>query len=107
MAITKARGATYVTIYPDLSALVYLRSQIQGLTYLQCRDELRQGDNEEVEIEKELELLVECKREESRNRVFLIANYIRWIWGFATYTFSVDSVTRRRELTCGTEGYCP
>ena len=43
-------------------------------TDLQRRNELRQGDEEEVQVEKEFELFVEDDREEGEDIIFLIAD---------------------------------
>lgn len=55
------------------------------LTNLERRDELRKGDNQEVKVEKELELLVKGEWKECRYRVLLIADYVWRVRGFTTW----------------------
>ncbi len=46
-------------------------------TDLECRYELRQRNQKEVEVEEEFELLVEHERKECEYVVFLVANHVR------------------------------
>lgn len=51
---------------------------IRAITYFERRDELRKGDEEEVEVEEELELFVEYEWEEGESIVLLVSDYV---WG--------------------------
>lgn len=53
-------------------------SSIHRLTNLEGRDELGEGDEEEVQIHEGLELLVEDQRHEADHRVLLVADEVRW-----------------------------
>lgn len=46
-------------------------------TDLECRNELRQRDQKEVEVEEEFELLVEHERKEREYVVLLVAYHVR------------------------------
>jgi hypothetical protein len=58
---TKAKGATYVAIKPGVWLNQSVRTKVGKMrhTDFQGRDELTQGNQQEVEVEEELELFVE------------------------------------------------
>ena len=55
------------------------RTTLSRLTDLECRDELGEGHEEEVQVEEELELFVEDNGKESERVVLLISDDIWWV----------------------------
>ena len=60
-------------------------AHISRRTNLERRNELRKGDYQKVEIEKELELLVKGEWKECRYRVLLVADDVWRVRGFMTW----------------------
>lgn len=79
--MTKASGATYVTIYPAEVSLGLQIIDTARRTDLEGGDELGKSYYQKVEIEEEFELLVKGQGEERRYGVLLIANNIGRIEG--------------------------
>ena len=97
----------------------------QRRTDLQCRNELRQRNKKEIEVEEELELLVEDDRQEGECVVLLVADDI-WREPLLKFLCADDTDRSNRcgeqahvrcdllradctsaKRTCWTEGYCP
>lgn len=77
-----------------------------GRTNLQSGYKLREGDEEKIKIEKELELLIEDDREEGEDIVLLIPHNVWWISFLETICrrYSYSKTCSSKIAVCGTPG---
>lgn len=75
------------------------------LTDSEGRNELRECDEEEIQVVEELELLVENEREEREDVVLLVLDNVGWVWRlFPLRSWLVEMNRSRFRRGCGCEG---